>query len=828
MNLKLIVFQLKNCSYIFILVAVAFLNSFSALAQEIMYTCVDTNDSCNIVSFNTEPPSFYTGKYIYPSTKSESHFINKHGELKLFTFGDEIYNSKGIKMPHSIYNDSVINNQTNYYGSCILPSKDSTVFYYLNNYKPAGVFSTVCCTKIDLSLHQDTGDIDTLFWNRKLIAGKYKNSYIPAVPHASLPFHYWLLTYKEDTLVSWLFADGKIIDSVYLYIGHKNIATNIAIYVPKFGHDLLGDIQENKKYFVYIKYDAAIGTIENIDTIEIDSTVSIPYFYFKSVIRSPNQKYAYYLGDKIDTLSKKMLRYIYQYSFDEKKSVCMFMSDTNDRNSPTSFIYNPNGSIYVEQDWGNFTRKYGVIKNPNEPFPYTQYCSNSNESVSILNAYQKYQNVLVNGFWNNYDPTQFHQVHFTYTGYCDSIRFVNTSDTSFYKKYIWYFGADSIQQATDSIEGFEVSYKFKSNSSKEWVKLKAISKDGYYCWFSDTVYKFVKPSLLVEVDTNSFCINKAVAFKINSFTDSVNYYSRGYWYSSFGDGRDTIITNSLINSDSFNVSLTYQYQTPGFYIPTFIYYNGFCSDTFSLSNKIEILELPTKGIYTFDGYCVPQLFTITDTSSNVSSRYYNWGDGEDTTFLTPAAVKHIYRKAGQYMLSSTLIHHNGCIISDSQQLDLYDKPIIDFGVDTTFCKGETLWLKGPLGNYKYLWNTGDTIYEKSLNKEGKYVLEVSNGLCISKDSINIYQSDEQYCGFTIDVFSNPFDGQIKINGFSFEPSDIQIDLYDITGRKVFDVSQVKVLNEFNYILNTSSISSGIYFIRITQANKQYIYKLMLW
>ncbi len=78
------------------------------------------------------------------------------------------------------------------------------------------------------------------------------------------------------------------------------------------------------------------------------------------------------------------------------------------------------------------------------------------------------------------------------------------------------------------------------------------------------------------------------------------------------------------------------------------------------------------------------------------------------------------------------------------------------------------------------------------------------------------------------MFSNPFDGQIKINGFSFEPSDIQIDLYDITGRKVFDVSQVKVLNEFNYILNTSSISSGIYFIRITQANKQYIYKLMLW
>ena len=102
MNLKLIDFQLKNCSYIFILVVVAYLNSFSALAQEIMYTCVDTNDSCNIVSFNTEPPSFYTGKYIYPSTKSESHFINKHGELKLFTFGDEIYNSKGIKMPHSI------------------------------------------------------------------------------------------------------------------------------------------------------------------------------------------------------------------------------------------------------------------------------------------------------------------------------------------------------------------------------------------------------------------------------------------------------------------------------------------------------------------------------------------------------------------------------------------------------------------------------------------------------------------------------------------------------------------------------------------------------
>lgn len=106
-----------------------------------MFTCRAVNDSCNIVSFNTEPPSFYTGKYINPSTNSESHYVNKIGDLKLFTFGDEIYKSKGIKMPHSLYKDSVIKNQTYYYGSCILPSKDSAIFYYINNYKPAGVFS---------------------------------------------------------------------------------------------------------------------------------------------------------------------------------------------------------------------------------------------------------------------------------------------------------------------------------------------------------------------------------------------------------------------------------------------------------------------------------------------------------------------------------------------------------------------------------------------------------------------------------------------------------------------------------------------------------------
>ena len=81
---------------------------------------------------------------------------------------------------------------------------------------------------------------------------------------------------------------------------------------------------------------------------------------------------------------------------------------------------------------------------------------------------------------------------------------------------------------------------------------------------------------------------------------------------------------------------------------------------------------------------------------------------------------------------------NGCgISSDTVKIDNKLAPIVNIGMDTSFCAGTSIVLQSSLSNLNagYLWSTGSSLPSISINKAGIYWLEASNSCGSNRDSL---------------------------------------------------------------------------------------------
>lgn len=80
----------------------------------------------------------------------------------------------------------------------------------------------------------------------------------------------------------------------------------------------------------------------------------------------------------------------------------------------------------------------------------------------------------------------------------------------------------------------------------------------------------------------------------------------------------------------------------------------------------------------------------------------------------------------------------------------------------------------------------------------------------------------------VNIFPNPFNDIIYVIFFSSDTQDVNIDIYDITGRKVISEKGIKRSAGYNYLTvgNVSELGKGLYIIRIMSDGKEYSQKLM--
>lgn len=153
-----------------------------------------------------------------------------------------------------------------------------------------------------------------------------------------------------------------------------------------------------------------------------------------------------------------------------------------------------------------------------------------------------------------------------------------------------------------------------------------------------------------------------------------------------------------------------------------------------------------------------------------------------------------------------------------------NKPVVFLGGDTMLSTTDTITLYAGNNNCNYLWSTGDTVQEITIDTAGIYSLIVTaqNG-CTGYDSIQVFSQiisgiqTQFYHSDEITIYPNPAQHQITIQGLNcFTEKHISIQLYNQMGSLIYDGFIEKVLdrNECSYLF-PSIIKSGVYTMRLS-------------
>lgn len=209
------------------------------------------------------------------------------------------------------------------------------------------------------------------------------------------------------------------------------------------------------------------------------------------------------------------------------------------------------------------------------------------------------------------------------------------------------------------------------------------------------------------------CQDKTVKFNISrtSGIDSVKW--------DFDDGQQSQQLNPV-----------HTYITDGFYNVKLIVYKIDCSGL----NDTIIRRIWIAGASDFLGNdtssCAANAFDI--GVEEIFGVNYLWNTGFTGSKITTTGF-------GTYWLE---LEQNGCKIRDSILFTEKPKPVVDLGPDTSVCLYKPVILKTANAvSASYLWSTGETTQTISVNKKGVYYVTVSEGLCVSSDTILVVPGD---------------------------------------------------------------------------------------
>lgn len=119
-------------------------------------------------------------------------------------------------------------------------------------------------------------------------------------------------------------------------------------------------------------------------------------------------------------------------------------------------------------------------------------------------------------------------------------------------------------------------------------------------------------------------------------------------------------------------------------------------------------------------------------NSNTTANSYLWNN--NTTSSTNSIGQ-----SGKYWVRAS--NTNGCFGSDTINISIGVKPVVELGADTGFCQGKTIRLyAGNPPGHSYSWNTGSTDSLITVNTAGTYSVVVTNSVgCSSTDVVNVIE-----------------------------------------------------------------------------------------
>lgn len=78
-----------------------------------------------------------------------------------------------------------------------------------------------------------------------------------------------------------------------------------------------------------------------------------------------------------------------------------------------------------------------------------------------------------------------------------------------------------------------------------------------------------------------------------------------------------------------------------------------------------------------------------------------------------------------------------CIASDTVKVTVNTYPVVNLGVDTSICEGQSLTLNAACPGCSYLWDDNSTTPTRTVNQAGQYYVTTTRNGCSSADSLNL-------------------------------------------------------------------------------------------
>ncbi|MDI1233810.1 MAG: gliding motility-associated C-terminal domain-containing protein [bacterium] len=349
-------------------------------------------------------------------------------------------------------------------------------------------------------------------------------------------------------------------------------------------------------------------------------------------------------------LNKDMNRILNKYEFTFKDFNLFFdmkLAPNGKIAASVGFRYNPTISNVIR-----------FINNPNDPTSTFNLnkAINYAENLSISCR----DNTIL--FFPN-TPGLYKKIDFSYRNNCkkNSVVLTNHSDAFWFKRFTYYMGnGDSVNTTLNQTN---IVYHY-SKPGKYWVKLKAFTKEGGWVWYSDTIVVQTAPNAYFSNQTTKGCQYIAFGFKDSSSVFQIKKDSavRHAWH--FGDGNSNYWQTYGLNMKQ-NQSHTYYIN--GKYTVSHTVSDGYCIDTFSRINEVNILPAPKPGIVAtpLTG-CVPLNVALSaQYPDNVDSSHWQSTAGHYQSTKNQIGTSFTFNQAGSFKLFHNQYGPTGCVTKDT-------------------------------------------------------------------------------------------------------------------------------------------------------------------
>ncbi|HXA00983.1 MAG TPA: gliding motility-associated C-terminal domain-containing protein, partial [Cytophagaceae bacterium] len=251
------------------------------------------------------------------------------------------------------------------------------------------------------------------------------------------------------------------------------------------------------------------------------------------------------------------------------------------------------------------------------------------------------------------------------------------------------------------------AYNWNTNAHTQ--KITVNSNGKYYvdvinggCQSSDTInVAFINAGNLNLGNDTTLCNGESLTLNIGLFTGAVITWDNG-------SHNSTRIISTVNSSAKYFVDITY---------------GATCK--ISDSVNVSFVAPPTANL---GG---PNLNLCQGSSKKIGSHNngatYIWNTLATTDSIT-------VNTAGKYWVD---IFFGGCKATDSINVIITPKPIVNLGPDQTYCSGASVTLDAQNTGFTFKWFDASTGQTHVVNATGTYWVDVTDGPCTVRDSINL-------------------------------------------------------------------------------------------